>query len=248
MDKALFFDYLYNQAEVNSIMIMDSKGNVLDINQAFTNNFGYYKNEIEGKNFELLFIQIDKENSKPAIELETVLSRGQSHDENYVLNKGGHAIWCTGESVLAHDRNGEKYIIKDIVNLQSKKQLQLFLKGTEELLERIFESSKDIPMLVLDSSMKVERVNMAFLHLFELDEAPKSGSRLGDLNHPFWKSENLKNELRGILVTNQPIKGKEYVVDTKTVIQKRFKMDSRIIEKQGNNGRQVFIILEEVLS
>lgn len=246
MDKTLFFDYYFDNAEVNAIMIMDSAGSVLDVNQAFTNNFGYNKEELKGKNFDLLFIQGDKEKNKPQLELEMVLATGQAHDENYVVDKAGHAIWCTGEAMLAKDRNGDAYIIKDLVNLQAKKQLQLFLQGTEELLERIVESSRDIPMLVLDGSMKVEKVNTAFLHLFELDEAPQSGSRLADLSHPFWRSEEVKNELRRILVTNQPLKGKEYVLDSRSGGQKRLKIDSRIIEKQGTSGRQIFIILEDL--
>src|SRR5215218_10170102 len=130
MDTAPFFEYYYNNAEVNSILILDSSGTVLDVNKAFTQNFGYNKEDIKGKKFTILFIEKDRENHKPDHELETVLSTGQSHDENYVVDKNGNAIWCTGESLLAIGKNGEKYIIKDIINLQAKKQLQLFLKNT----------------------------------------------------------------------------------------------------------------------
>jgi PAS domain S-box-containing protein len=122
----------------------------------------------------------------------------------------------------------------------------LFLKSTEELLERIFETSKDIPMLILDGSMKIERANMAFLQLFELEEAPLSGSRFADLNHQFWSSDEIKNELRKILVTNQPLKDREFQMITKAGVQKKIIIDSRIIEKQTGVGRQIFVILEEL--
>jgi PAS domain S-box-containing protein len=246
MNTSTFFEFYYNNAEVNSMLIMDSGGIVLDVNHAFTNNFGYEKKDIKGYSFELLFTQKDKEKRRPEIELSTVLSRGQSHDENYVVDKDGHAIWCTGESLLVNPKEDKSYIVKDIVNLQSKKQLQLFLKSTEELLERIFETSKDIPMLILDGSMKIERANMAFLQLFELEEAPLRGSRFADLNHQFWSSDEIKNELRKILVTNQPLKDREFQMITKAGVQKKIIIDSRIIEKQTGVGRQIFVILEEL--
>ena len=80
MDTTLFFEYYYNNAEVNSILIMDSGGVVLDVNRAFTQNFGYDKEEIKGKNFTVLFVEKDKEEHKPEHELNRVLSTGQSHE------------------------------------------------------------------------------------------------------------------------------------------------------------------------
>jgi PAS domain S-box-containing protein len=246
MDTAPFFEYYYNNAEVNSILILDSNGVVLDINQAFSNNFGYKKEDIKGKDFTLLFIPRDKEKGSPQHELETVLSKGQAHDENYIVNKSGHAIWCTGESTLAVGKDGKKYIIKDIINLQARKQLQLFLKDTDELLERIFESSKDIPMMIMDGSMKIQKVNGAFLQLFEIEEAPLSGSRLSDLHHPFWIGEDIKTEVRKILVENQALVEKEFLFHTKAGEQKSIRIDTKIIERPSNIGRQVFIIFEDV--
>src|SRR5215203_3456857 len=130
MDTAPFFEFYYNNAEVNSIIIMNSEGTVLDVNGAFMKNFGYDKEDVLGRSFRQLFIPRDRQENKPGHELEEALSKGQSHDENYILNKAGDAIWCTGESMLAIGTDGEKYIIKDIINLQAKKQLQLFLKET----------------------------------------------------------------------------------------------------------------------
>jgi PAS domain-containing protein len=122
---------------------------------------------------------------KPELELETVIATGQSHDENYVINDKNLAIWALGESLLVADVEEQQYIVKDIINLQAKKQLQLFHIETEELLEHIFESSDDVPMMVLDGSLKLIKANTAFVSLFELQETPLTGSRLADIPHPF---------------------------------------------------------------
>lgn len=246
MDTAFFFDFYYKNAKVNSILIMDSNGIILNVNQAFTNNFGYSNEEIKGSGFNILFTKNDNTKNKPQLELETVLSTGQAHDENYVMDKEGFPIWCTGESLLVLGQQGEKYIVKDIVNLQAKKQLQLFLTETEEVLEKIFESSKDLSMMILDGSMKIVMVNRTFLNLFEIAEAPLTGSRLVDINHPFWNREDIRKEVRNSIVTGQPINKKEYVLDIKSGEKKTIRVDSKIIDKEHGIGKKAFLIIEDI--
>jgi PAS domain S-box-containing protein len=245
MQNALLFEKYYNNAEVNSILIMEMDGTVLDVNRAFTKNFGYTNEVIQGQNFQILFTEQDQENHMPQQELQRVTATGQSTDENYVINNKGLAIWALGESLLVADIDGKDYIVKDVVNLQAKKQLQLFLMQTEELLERIFETSTDVIMMVLDGSMKIVRMNNAFLSLFELQEALPSGSRLSDISHPFWQQPDIVKEVRSIIINNQPIKSKEFHLHTRSGERKVIKLDSRIIEGQAGEGRKIFILIEE---
>lgn len=241
------FDSYFNNAQLNSMLVLQLDGTVLDINRAFTTNFGYTKEAIIGKNFSMLFTGEDRQHNKPQRELRTVIETGQAADENYVVNSSGQAVWAIGESLLVSDTNGQQYIVKDVVNLQAKKQLQLFLMQTEELLERIFESSKDAPMMVLDGSMKVVKANPAFLNLFELPQALPSGIRLSDIPHPFWQDENLKKELSSIIIKNQPLKHRKFRLQT-SAGEKTMSMDSRIIEPYNGDGRKIFLLIEEALA
>jgi PAS domain S-box-containing protein len=246
MHSALLFEKYYHNAEVNSILIMEMDGTVLDVNRAFTKNFGYTNEAIQGQNFQILFTEEDKKNRKPQLELDTVTTTGQATDENYVINSKGLPIWSIGESMLVADIEGKHYIVKDVVNLQAKKQLQLFLMQTEELLERIFETSTEVPMMVLDGSMKVVKANPAFLSLFELPEALPSGSRLSDIPHPFWQQPEIKKEVSSIIIKNQPLKRKEFHMQNSKREIKAIRLDSRIIEGQTSEGRKIFILIEEV--
>jgi PAS domain S-box-containing protein len=248
MNKTRFFDDYYDNAEMNSILIMNCDGRIIEVNKAFTNNFGYDTEDLKGQNFNILFTEENQERNIPKLELDTVMTKGQSHDENYIIDKNGNAIWCTGEAVLVADINGEKYIVKDILNLQARKQLDLFLTGTEDLLERIFKSSKDIPMMILDGSMKIQNVNAAFLELFEITDAPPTGSSLSYLKHPFWNNDAIRKDISKIIVTNQPVKRKEFLLKTQAGENKTIRMDSNIIHNQPSTGRRIFIILEEVTS
>lgn len=116
----------------------------------------------------------------------------------------------------------------------------------EELLERIFESSRDIPMMVVDGSMKVVKVNEAFLTLFEIMERPKQGSRLSDLNHSFWDSKEIKAEISATIVNNQPLRRQEHHFVTKAGEEKKIILDSRIFEKQAPEGKSIFIMIEDI--
>lgn len=247
MDTATFFDDYFNNAAVNSITVLDSNGIVLDVNQSFTKNFGYQKEEIKGKHFRLLFNELDQTQRKPEKEIEAVLSAGQANDENYVVHKNGREIWCIGETILVKAADGQSYLVKDIVNLQAKKQLQLFLAATEELLYRIFDSSGDVPMMILDGSMKIQKVNQAFVDLFEIGGMPGTGSRLSDIKHAFWQGQGLKKELTNIIITSQPIRRKEFVFTTRSGEMKTVMVDSKIIDNL-QNGKTIFIIIEDITS
>lgn len=180
-----FFNSYYNNAKVNSILVMSCEGVILDVNQAFTNNFGYSNEDVRGHNFSLLFTEDDRLNELPELELKNVAATGQANDENYVIDKQGLSIWSLGESILVSDSEGSDYIVKDIINLQAKRNVEFFLTETEELLEKIFESSKEIPMIVLDGGMKILKVNRPFLNLFDIAEQPPEGGRVAELPNAF---------------------------------------------------------------
>lgn len=246
MKTSAFFNPYYNNAKLNSILIMDCKGVIFDVNQAFTNNFGYSTNDIKGQNFNILFNENDRKNKLPQLELETVTATGQAQDENYIVDKEGLEVWALGESLLVSNEEGEKYIVKDIVNLQSKKQWQLLLYQTEEILERVFESAKDLSVIILDSEMKIIKANKAFLDLFEISATPIAESRLSDLHHPFWNNPEIKKEIRSIIINNQPLRHQIFLLETRRGTKKKVKFDSQIIESKTGMGRKIFIMLEEL--
>jgi PAS domain S-box-containing protein len=116
------------------------------------------------------------------------------------------------------------------------------------MLERIFDSSKDIPMMILDGSMKIQRVNTAFLHLFDLSYVPAAGSRLSDIDHHFWNSSDIKQAVSNVIVTNEPFKHKDFSLETKWGEKKTIRFDSKIIDRQAGIGRKIFIIMEDISS
>lgn len=99
--------------------------------------------ERKGLAFVFFLSKSDQEQSKLQLEIEMVLATGQAN-ENDVMDKNGWTILCTGESPLVLDRQGKIY----------GKGYSEF--ATKELLVRMFESSKDFSILILDGS-KVQK-------------------------------------------------------------------------------------------
>jgi PAS domain S-box-containing protein len=244
MKTSTFFNPYYNKAKVNSIMIMSSEGVILDVNEAFTKNFGYSNKSIQGKNFSILFNEGDRANKLPQLELQNLAAYGQADDENYVVSKNGLEVWTIGESMSVTGGDGVNYIVKDIVNLQTTTQMKFFLNNTEELLERIFES-KDIAIMVLNSSMKIIKANGAFIQLFEISIPPLAGSRLSDLNHPFWVNAEIKKEISNIIVNNQPLRQREFLLETRLGEKKKLKFDSQTIDSKAGTGRKFFLMIDQ---
>jgi PAS domain S-box-containing protein len=246
MDTESFFDQYFNGAQVNSILIMDLRGTIQHMNAAFTHNFGYRSVDLKNKNFRILFTEADQIANKPQIELDEVIQKGQANDDNYVVNKSGHPMLSTGESILVKTPKGEPYIVKDIVNLGLKKYLKLFLTETEELLERIFETSTEVAMIVIDGSMKVVKINAAFQKLFEINSIPPAGSPLSSLKSTFWSRNEIRDEIRNTIVTGTPIKHRQFSFQKARNIKLKVNFESKIIDKGPAMGRQIFIIVEIV--
>ena len=70
-------------------------------------------------------------------------------------------LWVAGESVLIED-NEKTYIVKVIHNIHAQKQLERFLLQSHEFIDTIFDSIKESALLILDSSIRIIKVNQCF--------------------------------------------------------------------------------------
>lgn len=246
IDMTEFFATYYLNAQVNCLLVMDTQGMIQDVNPSFTNHFQYTATDLKGKYFGVLFNEKDRQDKKPEKELEKLGMQGQAHDENYILNKSGKEIWCTGEAILVNSSTSKQYIVKDIINLNSKKELQLFLVETEELLERLFDVSNDIPMMILRWNLKVDKVNRAFLDMFEISSFPEPGIRFIDIDHVFWKSEDTRQSILDVLVSDVALKNREFSFQLKNGVQRFINVNSKIIDPRDSSGKRIFLLFEEI--
>jgi PAS domain S-box-containing protein len=244
MNTCTFFDSFFNMAKQNAIMVMDEHGIVLRINDAFIDAFGYTESDIIDQNFRLTFIEKDRKMNRPEMELDNVKTNGFAEDDNYVLHKDGTPIWASGESILMN-ADGNVYIVKVIQNIQPQKQLERFLLESNEFIETIFDSIRDAALIILDSMMRVIKVNKAFSKFFEVNREIREGARLSDLGNPFLDSEELKKEVRRIIVTNESVRGKEWEIETSSGERSTISFDAKIIHAEPTLERKLLIVIRE---
>lgn len=167
----------FKNAKKNCLLILDKKGKVVDFNHAFTQNFGYSKKDLAGKNFEVFFNETDRLNKKPEKEIQSVLKTGYGSDNNYLVAKNGSQIWVSGESILVQQNSGEEFILKVVQNIQTHKIAELNYIELNEFNESILATIDDA-VIVLDSQKKLFKYNLAFESIISSVEKPVTYQKL----------------------------------------------------------------------
>ncbi|MGI8951290.1 MAG: PAS domain-containing protein [Chitinophagaceae bacterium] len=244
MNTFTFFDTIYNNAKENAVIIMSDDGVILKINKAFEMAFDYTEEDLAGKNFRLLFNERDQKTRKPERELETVKCEGAASDDNYLVHKDGTQIWITGESILVKSNNEETYIVKIFHDIHAQKQLERFLLESNEFIESIFDSIKETALMIIDSTMRIVKVNKTFIELFEITVPVIEGTRLSELGNSFWQKADVKKLLRDVIVTNKAIKDEHFEFETKSGIKKKINFHSKLINGYSDTEKKILILLK----
>src|SRR6188768_2304789 len=110
-----YFEKVFNNSKRNSMLLLDKVGTIIEINEAFTNFFGFTKGDIIEKHFSILFTETDREAGLPEKEIETELLSGQAADNNFLVGKDKSLTWVSGESILiVENQDGTGSILKII--------------------------------------------------------------------------------------------------------------------------------------
>lgn len=239
-----FFDFIYRNTRTNAMVIMNADGIIQEVNEAFYMAFGYTTEDLNAKHFRIFYIEKDQVTRKPEIELNQVLRTGAANDDNYLVHKDGTPIWVTGESILVKAEGGT-WIVKLIHNIHAQKQLERYLLSTSELLDSLFESVKQSGLLLLNAQMKVVRSNKAFRKMFGIEEQVAEGSKLQEISHAFWQKEELKNEVRNVLVKGGVIK-KEFLSSEGEDNIRRYEISSKLISGDGSEEQQLLLMVKHL--
>jgi chemotaxis protein methyltransferase CheR len=106
----------------------------------------------------------------------------------------------SGESILAKDKEGRKFIIKFIQNMHEQKVLEKFLKESTEFSESVVKSITDA-ILVFDTDLRILKANNAFYNLFKINQTNVEGLLIAEIAHPLIQSQELKQHLHVMLAT-----------------------------------------------
>lgn len=237
-----FFESIYNNTKQNAIMIMSGEGIIQQVNEAFTTAYGYSNEDLHSKHFRLLYIEKDQVLQKPEIELNQTHRQGSHSDENYIVHKDGTPIWVTGESLLVNT-DGPASIVKVIHNIHAQKQLERYLLASSELLDSLFDSVQS-GLLLLDSTLRVVKTNTSFHKMFGLQTPLMEGSKLQEIPDPIWHAEELRNDLRNVLVAGEKI-NKEYIAGNDKSDFRRLHVVSKLMIGEDTGEKRMLLVIKE---
>ncbi|HEX5149797.1 MAG TPA: PAS domain S-box protein [Parafilimonas sp.] len=239
-----FFETFFSNARYNGILIMDTAGTIININEAFHLRFGYEEKDLAGKNFSILFTEEDRETNKPERELQNVLTEGSGNDENYLVHKDGNKVWVTGESVYIENTKDEAYVIKIVHNIHAQKQLERFLLESHEFIDTVFDSIDESALLMLDSRLRLIKTNKAFIKMFELDKPVVQGSRLSELDNAFWQRADVKQETVNFLTMHNVSEKKIFSMETRQGKTRQISFRGKLVEGIPGTERKLLVMLK----
>lgn len=239
-----FFDQIFSNSRQNGIIILSVDGIIQQVNEAFATTYGYTTDDLQSKHVRVLYTDKDQATRRPEIELSVTMREGAGSDENYLVHKDGTPIWTTGESILI--KNGDSAsIVKVIHNIHAQKQLERYLLSSTELLDSLFESVQQSGLLLLDMGMKTIRANSTFHNMFGIPSVIPEGSKLQQIGHRFWQSDEVKNDIRNVIVQGTAI-NKEFTLPDPGNRSQKIHITSKVIPGEVTQEKRLLLMVKKV--
>ena len=239
-----FFESIFLNSRLYSLIITDLQGNILAFNDTFQREFGYKKSTLTGKNFSSLFIKDDRAKGLPEKELRTVEEEGAALDKNYLLHADGYPLWVAGETIAVENTEGEQFYVKAVHNLNKEKLLEQRLQASNNLLDNILQTISDA-LIVIDEQERILKVNSSFAELFEKQDYVYENSFLSDLPIEFWQKEELKQSLRKIFKEHRLPEQTYFAVKRKNGKKRIIRFESFFLEEHVFARPTLLIILKD---
>ena len=226
------------------MVIMTKRGNIIQVNDAFTNAFGYTNEDLQSKNFRMLFKEEDQLRQRPEIEINITLREGSTNDENYVIRKDGTPVWVTGECILVQ-ADDYTFIVKIIHTLHAQEQLDRYLLASSELLTNLFDSVHESGLLLLDGQLRLRKMNAAFRKIFALSQPVSEGCKVGEIGHPLWQDASLRTIMRDVIVSNKCIMKQLFsLIEDESV--RHLEISSKLMISEKTYEKELLLVVKEL--
>lgn len=235
-----FYRSLFQHAKMNSVLIIDPNGIILEANRAFLHSFGYDAADIVGENFSILFSEADQKKDLPLRELRTVIDEGQSFDNNYLVNKNKTLTWVSGESLLLADDQNNKRILKVIQNIHTQKESEFSIIRLNNFNENILGTIED-GVVVLDENLKILKANHSFTQIFNFSDRDVSKIDFKAFISSFDINSELYNAILGVFQSKSNISRIQLDMDPRTGERQTFDISCTKLAEEGEQTKILLI-------
>ncbi len=157
-----------------AIFLLDPAGRVESWNEGAARILGYQVDEAVGMAFSQFFTAEDVRAGEPIRVLEEARTRGQTHDDHWLVRKDSSRFWASGTTMAVRDEGGQpRGFIKILRDLTDHKQLEEALRHrAEQLTEAARRKDEFLAILSheLRNPLTPLRNALEIIHLADLSD------------------------------------------------------------------------------
>jgi PAS domain S-box-containing protein len=142
----------------DTIFVANRRGEITYWNEGAEQTFGYLEEEMSGKNYDLLYPEIDKHLVRQ--EIQEIIAGKRSQWESKLITRAGKIIWSDNKASLLHDEKGKvSGYIRVCKDITMSKRFGETQKETVAMLNSIF-NTVDQGILLLDPLGRIKAFNL----------------------------------------------------------------------------------------
>jgi PAS domain S-box-containing protein len=170
----------------NPVLFFDDNAHLVDVSNSVLSSWGYDKEVIRGEKFYDIVHEEDRERLVKFLLMS--LNENQIDSEDFrVLKANGEIIELSGSTyVLREEKNGHDLLVLNTVDITEHKNLKDLLVSASAEWRQMFDSIKDIIILLEDD--RVKRANLQLAHILNRDIEDILGKKccdvMADLDKP----------------------------------------------------------------
>ncbi len=222
-------------ASPNSMSITTFKDGIfLEVNDSFTRDNGYTREEVIGRSSRELNIWVKLEERDRILEL--LRKCGKAENEEYLARTKSGEIRTMLFSAEPINVDGKPCIIAVTTDITERKRVEEALKESESFNSSLLESSPN-PIVVINPDTSIVYVNPAFEKLTGFT-SPEIAGR--EAPYPWWLEENKKELLTGLkeFVGNESLK-KEEIIQSKN--GERFYVEINMVSLRHDGALKYYL-------
>jgi PAS domain S-box-containing protein len=213
------YQRMVEEVQDYAILILDTEGNILNLNIGVTSIKGYTSDEIINKNFSIFYTAQDRDNRLPETLLEEAARTGRASHEGWRIKKDGGKFWGSVVITALHDEAGNVIgFSKHIHDLSERKaneekqqrntrdleQKNEELRRSEDRYHRMIAEIEDYAIILLDTEGKVLNWNKGAQNI----KGYKAEEILGRSFSVFYLQSDIDAGLPKYLINEAATKGK----------------------------------------
>jgi len=230
-------------ASADGVLLMDREARVIDVNPAFTQLFGYTREELAGTPIEMLGAYA---NSARMREMLDAASRGEAFESEGTARRRDGARFPVNARGTPVVYRGETHLLVTIRDITRRIEEQQRLVRSEQRLRATIESSLD-SIIAADGAGRIIEFNPMAERTFRITAQEAIGRDMSELTVPHRVRELYRGAVTGFLAGERPdLAGRRFEVVAQRADGEEFEAELTMSLAESSDGRIFIAFLRDL--